>query len=184
MKENSEKSWNWREFLKLIIVSLLIIVPFRMYVAQPFIVDGASMYPTFDNGHYLVVDEISYRFEEPQRGEVIVFEYPKDRSKNLIKRVIGLPGEIVSIKDGEVSITSSAYPTGFVLEEPYVEFSKADNLSYTLGQGEYFVMGDNRLQSADSRLWGPIKRGDIIGRAIFRLYPTNLWPGFNSYKGS
>ncbi len=182
MEEKEEKSWNWKEFLKLLFISLLVVVPFRLYVAQPFVVDGLSMYPTFDNANYLIVDELSYYFEKPSRGSVLVFRYPKDPSKSFIKRVIGLPGEIVSLKEGVVTITSSEYPKGLILEEPYVELKKPDTLSYTLGQGEYFVLGDNRLQSADSRLWGPVPEKNIVGRPILRVWPFGFFPGYHSYQ--
>jgi signal peptidase I len=186
MEQNSEKSavksdsWNWKEILKLAVISLAIVVPFRLYVAQPFVVEGASMYPTFKNGNYLIVDELTYHFKTPARGSVLVFKYPKDTSKSFIKRVIGLPGEIVSLKNGQVTITSSEYPQGLVLDEPYIEMPKSDDLTYTLGEDEYFVMGDNRLQSADSRLWGPVPAKDIIGRPILRVVPFSLLPGNHS----
>lgn len=168
--------------MKLAAIVLVVVIPFRLYVAKPFIVEGASMYPTFKNGHYLIVDEVTYRFKEPERGSVLVFKYPKDPSKSFIKRIIGLPGEIVSLKEGQVTITSSEYPDGLVLDEPYVELPKSDTLTYTLGQGEYFVMGDNRAQSADSRLWGPVPTKDIIGRPVLRVVPFGLFPGNFSEK--
>jgi signal peptidase I len=178
-------SWDWKELVKLAALAFLIVIPFRLYIAQPFVVEGASMYPTFKNGNYLIVDELSYHFKAPARGSVLVFKYPKDTSKSFIKRVIGLPGEIVSIKDGKVTITSSAHPEGLTLEEPYIELPKSDNLSYTLGESEYFVMGDNRAQSADSRLWGPVPAADIIGRPLIRVVPFGLLPGnHTSYDAS
>lgn len=175
--EQKKDSWEWKEIAKLAVVSFLIVVPFRLYIAQPFIVEGASMYPTFKNGHYLIVDELTYHFKSPARGSVLVFKYPKDPSKSFIKRVIGLPGETVSIKDGKVTVTSDAHPEGLALDEPYIELAKADNLSYTLAEGEYFVMGDNRAQSADSRLWGPVPEEDIIGRPLIRIVPFSVLPG-------
>jgi signal peptidase I len=167
----------WKELGKLLIVAAVIVVPFRLYVAQPFIVDGASMDPTFRTGQYLIVDELTYHFKEPERLSVLIFKFPKDESKYFIKRVIGLPGETVSIKNGEVTIINSEHPKGFVLEEPYVKLTKDDTQTFTLAQGEYYVMGDNRFGSADSRLWGPVPRKDIIGRPIVRLWPFTIWPG-------
>ncbi len=177
MEITEKNSWNWKELLKLALISFIIVVPFRLYVAQPFIVEGASMYPTFKDAHYLVVDELTYHFKDPIRGSVLVFKYPKDPSKSFIKRVIGLPGEIVSIKDGAVTITSSAYPDGLVLDEPYIEWAKSETLTYTLGQDEYFVMGDNRAQSADSRMWGAVPRANVIGRPFIRFIPFDFFPG-------
>jgi signal peptidase I len=174
---NGKSFWDAKELLKLAAIAFLIVVPFRVFIAQPFIVDGASMYPTFKNGNYLIVDELTYRFKAPERGSVLIFRYPKDPSKTFIKRVIGLPGEIVSIKGGVVTVTSSRYPKGLTLDESFITMPKSDNLSYTLGQDEYFVMGDNRAQSADSRLWGPVPKGDIIGRPVLRVVPFSILPG-------
>jgi signal peptidase I len=135
------------------------------------------MDPTFKTGEYLIVDELSYHFGEPERGSVLIFKYPKDPSKYFIKRVIGLPGETVQIKDGDVTIVNKENPKGFALNEPYVKFEKKDNLLVTLAAKEYFVMGDNRLGSADSRLWGPVPEDNIIGRPIIRFFPPSLFPG-------
>ena len=167
----------WGETIKLLIIALIIIVPFRLYIAQPFIVDGASMDPTFATGQYLIVDELTYHFTTPARGSVIIFKYPLDPSKFFIKRIIGLPGETVILKKGIVSIVNSTHPKGFVLNEPYIKFTKDDNATYTLGPNEYFVMGDNRFGSADSRYWGPMPTKDIIGRPILRIWPPTVWPG-------
>ncbi len=182
MEETREDSNFWKELAKLILLSILIIIPFRLYIAQPFIVDGASMDPTFENGQYLIIDELSYRFREPVRGEVLIFKYPKDPSKYFIKRIIGLPGETVLIKNGVVTLINDKYPKGLTLEEPYVKFTKVDNSSLKLGENEYFVMGDNRLQSADSRYWGPVPRENFIGLPIFRLFPLGLSPGSVLYE--
>lgn len=170
----------WKELVKLVVLAVIVVVPFRLYVAQPFIVDGASMDPTFKTGEYLIVDELTYHFNAPERGSILIFKYPKDPSKYFIKRVIGLPGETVSINKGEVSIVNSLHPAGFKLTEPYVKFEKNDTMSYTLGSGEYFVMGDNRLGSADSRLWGPVPEKNIIGRPIIRFFPPAVFPGTSS----
>lgn len=170
----------WKELFKLVVLSLVIVIPFRLYVAQPFIVDGASMDPTFETGHYLIVDEISYRFKTPERGSVIVFRYPRDPSKSFIKRVIGLPGETISINDGAVIIINAGNPDGFTLDEPYIRSAKRENLTRTMGENEYFVLGDNRLSSADSRIWGPVPADNIIGRPIIRFYPPAIFPGDNS----
>jgi len=170
-----------REIAELLILSLVIVIPFRLFIAQPFIVEGASMYPTFKQGDYLVVDEISWRFSEPGRGEVVVFKYPKNPKKSFIKRIIGLPGEIISIKEGKVTIASGTYPEGLLLDEPYVKAGKEETLSYTLGQNEYFVLGDNRAQSADSRIWGAVPAKNIVGRPILRLYPPSLLPGDSAH---
>lgn len=167
----------WKEIIKLMFLTLVVVIPFRLYVAQPFIVEGASMDPTFKTGQYLIVDKLSYQLNTPERGSVLIFKYPKNPKKFFIKRVIGLPGETITIKEGEVTITNSQYPEGFVVEEPYIKFKTSENSTYTLGQGEYFVMGDNRQASADSRIWGPVPEANIIGRPFVRFYPPSFLPG-------
>lgn len=170
----------FRELIEFALIAILIVIPFRIFIAQPFVVNGASMDPTFKNGEYLIVDQISYRFETPQRGSVLIFKYPKDPSKYFIKRVIGLPGETIDIKDGIVTITNKENPDGFSLEEKYIVYQKKDTFHMTLDSEEYFVLGDNRIGSADSRLWGPLPKSDIVGRPLIRLFPTSrleMFPG-------
>ncbi|MEX2010592.1 MAG: signal peptidase I [Parcubacteria group bacterium] len=167
----------WKELFKLLLLAAVIVIPFRLYIAQPFIIDGASMDPTFKNGQYLIVDELTYHFKEPLRGSVVIFKHPLSPKEYLIKRVIGLPGETVDIKDGVVTISNSANPSGFTLNEPYVKYSKPDTTTLTLGAGEYFVMGDNRYASADSRIWGAVPEDHIVGRPIIRVSPPAIWPG-------
>lgn len=133
------------EYVKLALIAILIIMPIRLWVAQPFIVSGASMEPTFETGDYLIIDEISYRFQNPQKDDVIVFRYPLDTSKFFIKRIEGLPGEKVEYNGKEI----------------------------ILRDNEYFVLGDNTFASSDSRMWGPINKKLIIGRALIRLWPIN-----------
>jgi len=180
MMEKGSSNNSWKEYLKFIFISVLVVVPFRLYIAQPFIVDGASMDPTFESGDYLIVDEASYYFKEPERGSVLVFKYPRNPRKSFIKRVIGLPGETISISDGQVTIINSKHPDGFLLDEPYVEFTKEDSSIYTLEDSEYFVLGDNRRFSADSRIWGPVPEENIIGRPVIRFYPPAFLPGDNT----
>lgn len=163
-----------RELVTFVIIAVCIIYPFRKFVAEPYIVSGSSMSPTFETGHYLIIDKISYRFNAPQRDDVIVMKFPKDTSRDFIKRVIGLPGETVEIKDGTVTIFNTENPKGFTLDESFIKFPKSDTLSYTLTSGEYFVMGDNRAGSYDSRAWGPLPEVDIIGKPLVRLYPFNM----------
>ncbi len=176
-----------KEVLQFTLIALVIILPLRFFVAQPFVVSGASMDPTFNDGNYLIVDELSYRFESPRRGDVVVFKYPYDEKRYLIKRVIGLPGETVEMKAGAIIIKNGANKEGLSLDEPYIDDKNNlmyGNLSVTLGDDEYFVMGDNRIASSDSRIWGPLKRELIVGRPLVRLLPVGrlgLMPG--SYHG-
>lgn len=168
-----------RELIEFILIATIIVVPFRIFIAQPYIVNGASMDPTFKTGQYLIVDQLSYHFEKPKRGSVIIFKYPLDTSFYFIKRVIGLPGETVTIKNGDVTITEPDGTT-FPLHEDYITMPKSENFTTTLVGGDYFVMGDNRLGSADSRIWGPVPEADIVGRPILRLFPLST---FSVYPG-
>lgn len=160
------------EIVRFALLAILIVVPIRMFIAQPFIVSGASMDTTFENGQYLIVDQLSYYLHEPERGDVIIFRYPRDPSKFFIKRVIGLPGDTVQIKDTVVTIINDTYPDGLILDEPYIKsMQPAAPQIEVLGDREYFVMGDNRDQSSDSRVWGVLQKERIVGRAWLRLFP-------------
>jgi signal peptidase I len=186
--EEVKKNENsFREVVKFALIAFIVIVPIRMYVAQPFIVSGSSMDPTFFNGQYLIVDELTYHFEDPKRGQVVIFKYPNDTKKFFIKRIIGLPEETVIIEKGTVTIKNAEHPEGMPLAEPYIdsENRKNDSMSITLKPGEYFVMGDNRIVSSDSRVWGPLKEGYIVGRPALRLLPLQkigLFPGVHDQK--
>jgi len=160
------------EILKIVIIALLIVIPIRYFLFQPFFVKGQSMEPNFENGDYLIVDELSYRFSPPKRGDVIVFRYPYNPSQRFIKRIIGLPGETIEIKDGKVIIYSSG--GGQVLDESEYLSSNLytpGEIRVTLDEDEYFVLGDNRLVSADSRSWGPLHREYIVGKVFLRAFP-------------
>lgn len=177
---NSEKG-TFTEIIQFALLALLIVLPIRFFVAQPFIVSGASMEDTFHTNEYLIVDQVSYYFEQPQRGDVIVFRYPLEPSKYFIKRIIGLPGENISIDGNVVTITNPDTDESVVLNEPYIKsMQKSTYLNETLGDHEYFVMGDNRDESSDSRTWGVLQRDRIVGRAFLRLFPfqeAGIFPG-------
>ncbi len=170
-----------KDVLTFLLLVFLIVVPIRIFVAQPFIVNGASMDPTFNTGQYLIVDQLSYRFNSPKRGDVVVFRYPNDPNQFFIKRIIGLPGEKLEIQQGSVTVYSKENPSGVKLEEPYIKNnSKNDNLVIALNKDEYYVLGDNRSASSDSRSWGPLSASEIIGRPLFRLIPfrtISIFPG-------
>jgi len=162
------------EILRFALIALVIVIPIRFFVAQPFIVSGASMEPTFHNGEYLIIDQVTYRLEEPERGDVIIFKYPKDPSKYFIKRLIGMPGDTVSIEGNVITVFNLQHPDGIILTEPYVlEMSPNTSITEVLGPEEYFVMGDNRDNSSDSRMWGVLQGNLIIGRALLRLFPID-----------
>jgi signal peptidase I len=129
---------------------------------------------TFASGQYLIVDQVTYNFETPSRGDVIVFRYPRDPSKFFIKRIIGLPGDTLEIENAEVTIVNEASPNGFTIDEPYIqEMSPSSPMTEVLGEREYFVMGDNRNKSSDSRSWGVLQEERIVGKAFLRLFPPS-----------
>jgi len=158
------------EVIKVVIISLAVIIPVRYFLIQPFYVKGASMEPSFYDHEYLIIDEITYRFRKPERGEIIVFLSPINRD-HYLKRVIGLPGERIRVENNKVIVYNVEYPEGAVVEENYLGESTPGSSNYTLGNGQYFVMGDNRDASFDSRRFGPIDDSVIIGRVWFRGWP-------------
>ncbi|MBU2036653.1 signal peptidase I [Patescibacteria group bacterium] len=162
------------EVVKITIITLAIILPVRYYLMQPFFVKGASMEPNFDDGQYLIIDELSYSWRTPMRGEVVVFKYPVDPSQYYIKRIIGLPGETIEVADGQIKIVNSEHPLGFILDESkYLPAAIATygDAKQILDQNEYFVLGDNRSASYDSRRWGAVPLKNITGRAWLRAWP-------------
>lgn len=162
------------DFAKFAACVLIAVVAIRYLIAQPFIVSGASMSPNFATNDYLIVDELSYRFHPPQRGDVIIFHPPIDPSAYYIKRVIGIPGDHIEIKNGVVTITNKEYPNGIVLNEPYItKDTLTEDVVKDVPAGDYFVMGDNRPESYDSRAWGLLPDQNITGRAFLRLFPFN-----------
>jgi signal peptidase I len=177
--QEQERPWPARalefvgELLHVVIISLAIIIPIRYFLIQPFYVKGASMEPSFYDHEYLIIDEISYRFNEPRRGDIVVFRYPSDPRQYFIKRIIGLPGEIVKVSGGKVALSSEADAEGSVLDETaYLGTTFTSGEKETkLGAGEYFLMGDNRGASLDSRVFGGVPRSFIVGRVWFRGWP-------------
>lgn len=164
--------FSW-DIIKVAVIALVLAGLVRYFLVQPFFVEGASMEPNFENGEYLLVDELSYYFKSVGRGEVVVFHYPLDTSKYYIKRVIGLPEETVEIKNSQVTIYNDGYPNGFALNESYLPKSLTTDgqIKEKLGKDEYFVLGDNRPVSYDSRRWGVLPKNDIVGRVWVRAWP-------------
>ncbi|OGI95730.1 signal peptidase I [Candidatus Nomurabacteria bacterium RIFCSPLOWO2_01_FULL_42_17] len=183
MEPTKTRGQSFWELVRFIFLALIIVIPVRVLIAEPFVVSGNSMVPTFENADYLIVDKISYRFSEPKRDDIVIFRYPNDPTKFFIKRIIGLPQETVDIKGSTVTIINEKYKEGFTLNEPYVK-NNANNLThFELKNDEYFVMGDNRSGSSDSRSWGAVKRELITGKAFLRLLPIkklSILPG--NYK--
>jgi signal peptidase I len=184
--DERQRSMVW-EVLKYTIVSLILVAPFRIYVAQPFIVSGESMIDTFHPQEYLVVDQLTYRREEPKRGDVVAFKYPLDPSIYFVKRLIGLPGETIRINNRVVTVQSASSSEPVRLDEPYVTHLAPTTapLEITLEEDEYFLLGDNRKESSDSRVWGPLQKKFIVGRAFARVFPLSrmeVWPGEHRYE--
>jgi len=188
-----------KESLKFTVIFVVFFIIIRTYGVQPFLVDGPSMLPTFDSGNYLLVDKFSYKFlTEPKRGDVVVFDIPDPKhtfhtcllklgescyfetNRYLIKRIIGLPKEKVVIVGGIVTIYNEENPNGMILDEKEITFKSEMSDERTLGENEYYVMGDNRANSSDSRYWGALPKEKMVGKPILRLTPITkigLWPG-------
>ena len=161
------------ELGQVVIISLAIVLPIRYFLIQPFYVKGASMEPNFHDNEYLIIDELSYRFREPKRGEIVVFRYPLDPKQFFIKRVIGLPGDLVRIANGQIVIFNNEHPEGFALEESYLgQVPTSGDKSVKLEKNEYYVLGDNRPASLDSRIFGTVPGELITGRVILRGWPV------------
>ncbi len=157
----------------------------QAYIARPFIVSGSSMDPVIKNGEYMIIDEISYRFREPQRGDVVVFKSPPEPNKFYIKRLIGLPGDTIKIDGSVIIITNKENPDGFILHEPFITHKGKDKINVVVPPNKYYVLGDNRSGSYDSRTWGTVPRDYIRGRALLRLLPLSTidyLPGKESYE--
>ena len=171
------------ETIKIVVISLIVIVAIRTYVMQPFFVSGKSMEPNFHDGDYLIIDEISYRLDEPKRGDVIIFRYPKNTKEFFIKRIVGLPGERVKIEDSRITIYNNENQEGTTLDEDiYIPLSTKTTGSYDtiLKNDEYYVLGDNRNASADSRIWGVLEEHFIVGKAWIRAWPVG---DFSVFEG-
>ncbi|MBT3419101.1 MAG: signal peptidase I [Candidatus Magasanikbacteria bacterium] len=162
------------EVIKIVVLAGITIFVIRTFLFKPFSVEGKSMFPTYENGEYLIIDELSYRFSDPDRGDVIVFVSPINPDEFYLKRVIGLPGEVVRVTDGKVFVSSADSPEWTELHESYlVNVKTTGSTRVTLEPGEFFVLGDNRNASLDSRRFGAIKREAIVGKTWFRGLPLH-----------
>jgi len=161
------------EVLEIAVIAIGVVFVVRTFLVQPFLVSGTSMHPTFENGDYVLTDELTYRIRPPERGEVVVFHDVSDYSTYLIKRVIGLPGETVIVKNNAVTIVNTQHPQGFVLDEKYLPAGTPTlgDGTWTLSSSSYMMLGDNRSVSFDSRAWGPLPAKDIVGLVRLRLWP-------------
>lgn len=172
------------ELLEVGLVAFGAVFLIKTYLVQPFLVSGSSMLPNFSDGDYLLIDELTYHFREPKRGEVIVFRYPNDESTFFIKRIIGLPGEEVEVRNDKVIVYNADHSDGFALDESYLPASDitTGNLKVKVPAGSYFVLGDNRRYSFDSRNWGTLKKSKIVGSVDVRLWPPDDFRVFAAPK--
>jgi signal peptidase I len=180
------------EVIKIILLAFIVIVPVRVFLFQPFFVQGSSMQPNFEDGQYLIINELGYKripvgreglalttvepYKKIERQKAIVFRYPLDPQKYFIKRVVGLPGEKVEVKNGKVKIYNDENPDGFVLDESFYlseGVKTVGEVSLMLEDNEYFVLGDNRQFSSDSRAWGPLEKKYVIGTVLLRAWPLD-----------
>ncbi len=161
------KPW-WRELIETVVFALIIALLVRTFVVQAFWIPTGSMIPTLKPGDRVLVCKFWYYFKEPKRGQIVVFKFPYGDSKDLIKRLIGLPGDVIEMKDGIV------YINGKELKEDYVVYRDNFNMKpVKVPPGKYFFLGDNRPNSNDSRYWGFVPKKDLIGPAFFRYWPIS-----------
>ena len=172
VQTESQQPDDWKRFaldlLETIILAVVLYFGINAISARVR-VDGLSMNPTLQNGEYVLVSRLSYMTGEPQRGDIIVFSFPVDQSQDLIKRVIGLPGETITIRNNEVLID------GMKLQEPYIAQSPVYSGEWTVGEGQLFVLGDNRNDSKDSHQWGLLPKDNVIGKAMVIYWPPSEW---------
>lgn len=166
----SAASFLW-EVVKVVAISLMIVLPIRYFLVQPFYVKGSSMEPNFHDYQYLVIDQLTYRFNDPVRGQVVVMRDPLDNSKYFIKRIVGLPGDTVLIEAGAVYLNGDLLDETAYLDPSVETFSSSGDQEVKLGEDEYFVMGDNRPASYDSRRFGAVKQSEFVGRVWVRAWP-------------
>ncbi|PIT93023.1 MAG: signal peptidase I [Candidatus Harrisonbacteria bacterium CG10_big_fil_rev_8_21_14_0_10_38_8] len=165
---------NLWEVLEILLIAFITVYVIRTFIGQPFLVSGASMEPSFEDGNYLLIDELTYRFRDPVRGEVIVFKYPGDNKSFFIKRIIGLPGESIQIRNNEITVIHTDGSQQTLLEDYTLDLEyKLRPRDMVLDEDEYFVMGDNRGNSFDSRNWGALEEKNIVGLVRLRLFPVN-----------
>ncbi len=168
------------EVIKVVVLAAITIIAVRTFLFKPFVVEGQSMQPNYFESEYLLIDELSYHLRAPERGEVVVLRAPVIKQEYYLKRVIGLPGEKIKIENNKVIIFNDEFPQGKVVEENYLNQTTSGSTTVQLGPDEYFVMGDNRGESYDSRKFGPIPKSSIVGRTWIRGYPFNRITLFHS----
>jgi signal peptidase I len=169
------------DFLETIAVSLAIFAIVYLFLFQPHQVDGASMLPNFHDKEYILTDKVSYRLGSPKRGDVVVFHSPQDERVDYIKRVIALPGDMVMVKGGHMYLNDQKLEEAYINNPGQVVAGRflRESAPVEVPPDQYLVLGDNRLHSSDSREWGFVTKGAIVGRAFFRYWPI---PSFGVIK--
>jgi len=172
------------EIFEIAVIAIAAVFLVRTFLVQPFLVSGTSMSPNFSNGDYVLVDELTYRIRPPERGEVVVFHDPEDYGTYFIKRIIGLPGDRITIASDTVTVYNTAHPDGFSLDETYLPqgLLTSGNQTYSLSSSTYLLLGDNRPASYDSRSWGPLPAKNIVGLVRVRLWPLDAVTAFAAPK--
>jgi signal peptidase I len=168
----TEQTTNWKRFVLDILETLVLAVVLYFginAVSARVRVDGFSMRPTLQDGEYILVNKLAYKFNEPQRGDIIVFVFPVNPEEDLIKRIIGIPGDTVAIQDGVLTVN------GVVVDEPYINAPPAYNGTWQVPEGNLFVLGDNRNDSRDSHQWGLLPMENVIGRSVMIYWPPEDW---------
>ncbi|MBI3485648.1 signal peptidase I [Candidatus Daviesbacteria bacterium] len=171
------------EFIQTLVVFAAIGTAIYLFIAQPHKVSGSSMFPTLKTGDYIITNKIGYRLEQPKKGEIIVFKNPREESQDFIKRIIGVPGDRVKIEGGHFFVNDQQLSESSYLESSVYTSSGAflrEGEEITVSPNHYFVAGDNRLASSDSREWGFVTREEIIGKAFFRYWPLSAVGIINS----
>lgn len=181
------------EVFEIALVAVAAVYVVRTFLVQPFLVSGSSMIPNFQDGNYVLVDELTYHIHQPERGDVVVFHDPEDWSTYFIKRVIGLPGEKVQIDNNGIMVFNESNPDGFALNETYlpsgtpISPNNCDGgtflngiCTYNLSSSTILALGDNRPESYDSRSWGPLPEKNIVGLVRIRLWPINEITAFTA----
>jgi signal peptidase I len=156
------------DVLETLVLAVVLFVSINLVSAR-IRVDGASMEPTLVSGEYVIVSRLSYRLGSPQRGDIIVFHFPRDPKEEYIKRVIGLPGDVVEVKNGSV------YVNGQALDETYLKVKTNYPGTWNVPEGQLFVLGDNRNNSSDSHDWGTVPMDYVVGKALLVYWPPPAW---------
>lgn len=169
------------DIIETVVIALSIFLIVYLFIMQPHQVNGASMYPSYEDGEYLLTDKISYKMHNPQRGDVVVFrapeaaQCPEGTGCDFIKRIIGLPGDQISIKDEQIYVNNTLVTETYLPDgTPTRAGAYTSNGPVVVPVNDYFVLGDNRNHSSDSRTWGPVPKENIVGKVFFRYWPPEV----------